>query len=316
MQQPTGEVARHPRTNSDLTNGSSAAAAIGRRHHRAGGHSSSRSSRFQQQDSTTSNTSSSSSNNTSADEDNRSEEDAAGGAELAAMLMSHLGLSSSGQAHTGISPSSAPSGTSISIQGRRSENGTQGSGSSSLFHNRNNHPQPHRFGGSQRLRGSRPAGGLSGSSASTSELLANGRLGALLQSLDAAVASSVPSSSTSDASLRAMGTQQQQAALKRLRHSLPLLQLLGRDIKCPVCHKGVPSDDVEVHLVMCLTRPVLSYNDDVLTADKGECAICLEEMNLGDNIARLPCLCIYHKDCIDEWFKRKNTCPEHPPTED
>jgi hypothetical protein len=45
---------------------------------------------------TTSNTSSSSSNNTSADEDNRSEEDAAGGAELAAMLMSHLGLSSSG----------------------------------------------------------------------------------------------------------------------------------------------------------------------------------------------------------------------------
>lgn len=29
--------------------------------------------------------------------------------------------------------------------------------------------------------------------------------------------------------------------------------------------------------------------------DTGECAICLEELLQGDTIARLPCLCIYHK---------------------
>lgn len=34
----------------------------------------------------------------------------------------------------------------------------------------------------------------------------------------------------------------------------------GRDVECPVCHKRVPSDDVEVHLVMCFTRPQLAYN--------------------------------------------------------
>ncbi|KAK6051829.1 hypothetical protein COOONC_10667 [Cooperia oncophora] len=104
---------------------------------------------------------------------------------------------------------------------------------------------------------------------------------------------------------------------------------------------------------------------DVLTEDKGECTICLEEMLTGAVIARLPCLCIYHKQsrllqlityallctppppirrfptytehkrdlknetnkfiilanfvlmlilfrCIDDWFKRKNCCPEHP----
>uniref|UniRef100_T1GRB9 RING-type E3 ubiquitin transferase n=1 Tax=Megaselia scalaris TaxID=36166 RepID=T1GRB9_MEGSC len=34
---------------------------------------------------------------------------------------------------------------------------------------------------------------------------------------------------------------------------------------------------------------------DVLSDDKGECVICLEELNAGDVIARLPCLCIYHK---------------------
>ena len=35
--------------------------------------------------------------------------------------------------------------------------------------------------------------------------------------------------------------------------------------------------------------------EDVLSKDAGECAICLEELQQGDTIARLPCLCIYHK---------------------
>ncbi|VDK71351.1 unnamed protein product [Onchocerca ochengi] len=99
------------------------------------------------------------------------------------------------------------------------------------------------------------------------------------------------------------------------RRSMPVLQLLSRlsqDIDCPICKKTVPSDEAEIHLVMCLTRPKITYNEDELKEDKGECSICLEEMSTGDRIARLPCLCIYHKNCIDEWFMRKNCCPEHP----
>uniref|UniRef100_A0A0K0DLD4 E3 ubiquitin-protein ligase ZNRF1 n=1 Tax=Angiostrongylus cantonensis TaxID=6313 RepID=A0A0K0DLD4_ANGCA len=93
------------------------------------------------------------------------------------------------------------------------------------------------------------------------------------------------------------------------RRSMPVFMM---DMTCPICHKTVPSDEADVHLVMCLTRPKITYNDDVLTEDKGECSICLEEMLTGAIIARLPCLCIYHKQCIDDWFKRKNCCPEHP----
>uniref|UniRef100_A0AC34GCG9 RING-type domain-containing protein n=1 Tax=Panagrolaimus sp. ES5 TaxID=591445 RepID=A0AC34GCG9_9BILA len=92
-----------------------------------------------------------------------------------------------------------------------------------------------------------------------------------------------------------------------------LLRLLaGRDVECPVCHKRVPSDDVEVHLVMCFTRPKLVYNEEILTSDRGECSICLDEMEIGNNVARLECLCLFHKECLDEWFKRKNVCPQHP----
>ncbi|XP_071451347.1 E3 ubiquitin-protein ligase znrf2 isoform X3 [Hetaerina americana] len=83
-------------------------------------------------------------------------------------------------------------------------------------------------------------------------------------------------------------------------------------IKCPVCSKFVLPDDIECHLVMCLTKPRLSYNEDVLGENKGECVICLEDLMQGDTIARLPCLCIYHKGCIDRWFEVNRSCPEHP----
>ncbi|ROL54557.1 E3 ubiquitin-protein ligase znrf1 [Anabarilius grahami] len=97
---------------------------------------------------------------------------------------------------------------------------------------------------------------------------------------------------------------------------------------------------MEVHFIMCLSKPRLSYNgkthplvflhilllnnytliinvcvcviDDVLSRDAGECVICLEELQQGDTIARLPCLCIYHKSCIDSWFEINRSCPEHP----
>lgn len=83
-------------------------------------------------------------------------------------------------------------------------------------------------------------------------------------------------------------------------------------IKCPVCSKFVSSDEMDLHLVLCLTKPRVTYNEDVLTKDTGECAICLEDLTQGDTIARLPCLCIYHKGCIDEWFEVNRSCPEHP----
>uniref|UniRef100_U5EPP5 E3 ubiquitin-protein ligase ZNRF1 n=1 Tax=Corethrella appendiculata TaxID=1370023 RepID=U5EPP5_9DIPT len=94
--------------------------------------------------------------------------------------------------------------------------------------------------------------------------------------------------------------------------SLPAQIWSLNGIKCPVCSKFVMPDDIECHLVMCLTKPRLSYNEDCLTDAKGECVICLEDLCPGDIIARLPCLCIYHKGCIDKWFEVNRSCPEHP----
>ncbi len=40
---------------------------------------------------------------------------------------------------------------------------------------------------------------------------------------------------------------------------------------------------------------ILILLEDTLTEDKGECVICLDDLLIGQKIARLQCLCIYHK---------------------
>lgn len=96
------------------------------------------------------------------------------------------------------------------------------------------------------------------------------------------------------------------------RRHIPRIFIALRDISCPVCHKTIPSDSFDKHILQCLAKPRVDYNEDTLTEDKGECVICLDDLLVGQKIARLPCLCIYHKSCIDNWFRINRTCPEHP----
>lgn len=39
------------------------------------------------------------------------------------------------------------------------------------------------------------------------------------------------------------------------------------------------------------------------------CAICMCDFVLGESLRFLPCMHIYHKDCIDDWLMRAFTCP-------
>ncbi|KAJ3693244.1 hypothetical protein LUZ60_008724 [Juncus effusus] len=44
-------------------------------------------------------------------------------------------------------------------------------------------------------------------------------------------------------------------------------------------------------------------------ASGAPCAVCKEEISVGEKMTELPCTHFYHEDCIMPWLKVRNTCP-------
>lgn len=63
--------------------------------------------------------------------------------------------------------------------------------------------------------------------------------------------------------------------------------------------------------------PSAIYSDDrkkasdESTEDDGRhsCSICIEEYEAGEEISTLPCLHMFHRDCINRWLRQCNSCP-------
>ena len=50
-------------------------------------------------------------------------------------------------------------------------------------------------------------------------------------------------------------------------------------------------------------------NISSLDPEKKICTICLCDYIIGDNVIILPCIHMYHSECIKEWLKNKDFCP-------
>jgi Ring finger domain len=129
------------------------------------------------------------------------------------------------------------------------------------------------------------------------------------------------------------------------RHLLPPRPRLPESDICPVCRHALPPKGAdgnesarEAHIMDCIvardpsstsTRsrsmarspnsapirmlPFTASEKDCVGEDGAaqECSICFVEYDVGDQLARLECLCKFHKACIVEWFSRKQECPVH-----
>ncbi|OLY85284.1 RING finger protein 165 [Smittium mucronatum] len=41
-----------------------------------------------------------------------------------------------------------------------------------------------------------------------------------------------------------------------------------------------------------------------------DCLICFEKINIGEDIRRIPCLHMFHRECLDQWLlERVGSCP-------
>ena len=52
------------------------------------------------------------------------------------------------------------------------------------------------------------------------------------------------------------------------------------------------------------------YTLVLMKDNEHDCAICLENLSNNEEAAKLCCTHMYHKKCIDEWFKKKLICPK------
>ncbi|KAI8611463.1 hypothetical protein BC830DRAFT_1245144 [Chytriomyces sp. MP71] len=93
-------------------------------------------------------------------------------------------------------------------------------------------------------------------------------------------------------------------------------------LECPVCQRSLlrmgSKEVAEAHVAECLSGDragdvngnryiVQTLKESMET----ECVICFNDLEVGERVARLNCLCIYHEACIKSWFKKKGSCPVH-----
>ncbi|CAJ2500887.1 Uu.00g037400.m01.CDS01 [Anthostomella pinea] len=130
---------------------------------------------------------------------------------------------------------------------------------------------------------------------------------------------------------------------------LPPPPQIAEEDECPICHRELPrrilsnSEQLrEDHINNCITIhsasssgpfahggtgghsqfsqsyairrtglfPYLATEKDCV--DSEECTICLEEFEVGVPMARLECMCRFHRSCIDRWFvNHPGRCPVH-----
>lgn len=56
--------------------------------------------------------------------------------------------------------------------------------------------------------------------------------------------------------------------------------------------------------------PVHQYNKtSQMSLESGECRICITDFVEGETLRSLPCLHVYHKECIDKWLQKNAICP-------
>ncbi|PHH71334.1 hypothetical protein CDD80_5353 [Ophiocordyceps camponoti-rufipedis] len=126
------------------------------------------------------------------------------------------------------------------------------------------------------------------------------------------------------------------------RHrALPPPPQIAEEDECPICHRELPSRGLpdfetlrESHISACIQAhsaygsprgdatalPPAPRRTGMYTyaatekdcIDDAECTICLEEFAVGVAMARLECLCRFHKACISAWFvNHPGRCPVH-----
>lgn len=71
--------------------------------------------------------------------------------------------------------------------------------------------------------------------------------------------------------------------------------------------------EVAIRLTVISELPITRCTSGMLkslSAEKRECLICMCEYAHGEELRFLPCMHIYHRECVDQWLMKALRCPE------
>ncbi|CAH9100735.1 unnamed protein product [Cuscuta europaea] len=68
-------------------------------------------------------------------------------------------------------------------------------------------------------------------------------------------------------------------------------------------------DNEEDYNISNATESSIATLEKVKSTEKGECAICLEDMEVNEMVTRMPCDHKFHGDCIVQWLGKGHVCP-------
>lgn len=55
--------------------------------------------------------------------------------------------------------------------------------------------------------------------------------------------------------------------------------------------------------------PSVKVTEELLSSDSSQCAVCMDEFELGAEAKQMPCKHFFHSDCIFPWLELHNSCP-------
>lgn len=55
--------------------------------------------------------------------------------------------------------------------------------------------------------------------------------------------------------------------------------------------------------------PSINVDEALLKSDLAQCAVCMDDFEMGIVVKQMPCKHVYHQDCILPWLELHNSCP-------
>ncbi|WCJ42913.1 E3 ubiquitin-protein ligase AIP2 [Euphorbia peplus] len=93
----------------------------------------------------------------------------------------------------------------------------------------------------------------------------------------------------------------------RMENASNILQELLNNLEVMVSEPRAPAASKEVVAKL----PIITLTEEILVSlgRDAECAICKEDLAVGDKMQELPCKHRFHPPCLKPWLEEHNSCP-------